>query len=446
MPSVVPVYLVLLLAITNVITANSDCMSIPCLCCKSGECSTTNQGNSKCDACRDGFTGPSCYEPCPADCFNCSQKFYSETNPDPVCYVCKKGFFNGQYNDMKSLPLQEDCSLQCKENCDSCSSFSDCHLCKIGFFLDNEYQCEKCPEHCDRCNSRTDCFACENGYGWTGEFCWQCKPGCNRCKPESFDDCSDCDSGFYSDNFRCLKCVTGCRFCDGPSACNDCEDGFFLANGSCAESQCERDFLRGGRCKLCPVYCTQCSSDNNCSACVNDKYGETCMQSCSVLCLNNTCDDADGRCSFGCVEDYYGIQCEESSYHGINVSIYMLIIVILLAIVLVAAAAMYLARKRYFRRLEGFRWSGRTLQPDDGIPHEKQMDLLSDTQEKRTETKKAPSGQVKLISNIAEDTEPERVRKNEAMIFIEDTVKPALTTTCNTRLHVLDDNIFYYLK
>lgn len=39
-------------------------------------------------------------------------------------------------------------------------------------------------------------------------------------------------------------------------------------------------------------------------------YGSTCSLECSANCLNHTCNNETGFCTYGCREGFYGEQCE----------------------------------------------------------------------------------------------------------------------------------------
>lgn len=55
----------------------------------------------------------------------------------------------------------------------------------------------------------------------------------------------------------------------------------------------------------CPSNCISCTSDNNCSSCVNGKHGLVCELSCTTLCSDGSCDKDLGRCLIDCLSHQY---------------------------------------------------------------------------------------------------------------------------------------------
>lgn len=125
--------------------------------------------------------------------------------------------------------------------------------------------------------------------------------------------------------------------------CLSCKTGFTINDNKCKGIECERGFIHEGKCNPCPVSCTECSNDNNCSACVHNKYGVACRQLCPYRCLNNTCNDDDGKCSFGCDPGDWGDYCDKShSQNNIPGWVYGVIATnVILALILLIIGLIY---------------------------------------------------------------------------------------------------------
>lgn len=314
-------------------TDGLNCRENSCLCCKIGECTRPEQHVFPCHGCKDGYTNPSCYENCPASCFNCSQLFH-ESDEERICYQCKNGYYNGRYKDIKSYPLQQDCSLACVDNCDICTSYYNCISCKENHYLVYGRDCIQCPHKCSQCLSDAGCVACTDGYVWTGRVCEPCKPNCKRC--ELTGECSECYSGFNLRDGSCNKCPQGCLSCDGLQGCYKCQAGYILTDSMCCincsnssqekawgnfiaySERCE-DGWSGKNCDIpCDSNCFSCDKKNpeHCVRCLSEMYGPTCENRCSSSCLNKTCNDEDGICSYACLSGFWGEKCEHDCHEN----------------------------------------------------------------------------------------------------------------------------------
>ncbi|KAL5016207.1 hypothetical protein ScPMuIL_005796 [Solemya velum] len=225
-----------------------------------------------------------CDRPCGIE--HCSQ--CSESGETVVCVQCDSPYTGS------------DCSRRCPENCESCTSLSECTECESGFH--GETCDEICPDHCIECTSGTDCGRCEDGWYTTAlgssiRGCSQCSEGCMNCT--SGTTCEECYSGWFYRNYKCSKCPSQCLLCSDHALCQRCEPGWYV-DITPSESQCA----------TCPDQCTDCDSMDDCTTCQRGWAGPRCQ--CSENCDGGLkgCDQNTGRCTAGCVQNYYGDSCD----------------------------------------------------------------------------------------------------------------------------------------
>ncbi|KAL5016386.1 hypothetical protein ScPMuIL_005975 [Solemya velum] len=236
------------------------------------------------DGCADRWTGQMCDSPCGIEhCSRCR-----ESGETVGCVQCDSPYTGS------------DCSRQCPENCESCTSLSECTECKTGF---HGVTCDEiCSDHCIECTSGTDCGRCEDGWyttalGYNKHGCGPCSEGCMNCT--SGTACRECYSGWFYLNYKCFECSSHCLMCSDAALCQRCELGWYV------------DITPSGRqCATCPIHCTDCDSMDDCTTCQDGWTGPRCQ--CSENCDGGLqgCDQNTGRCTTGCVENYYGDSCD----------------------------------------------------------------------------------------------------------------------------------------
>ena len=182
---------------------------------------------------------------------------------------------------------EEQCSVYCKSTgCDINNGSCECNVGYAG------NPCTECPKNCDRtgCNDDFRCYACNPGF--FDNFCNEtCSQHClnNTCNRDG--RCHECDPGFYGDYCN-LTCSTNCinGTCNRDGTCN-CTVGY-----------------GGHPCEPCPKNCsdTGCNEQLICHECDPGFYGDYCNLTCSINCINGTCN-RDGSCS--CKEGFDGLGC-----------------------------------------------------------------------------------------------------------------------------------------
>ena len=168
--------------------------------------------------------------------------------------------------------------------------------CEVGYAGN---PCTECPKNCDRtgCNYDFRCYACNPGF--FDNFCNEtCSQHClnNTCNRDG--RCHECDPGFYGDYCN-LTCSTNC------------------INGTCnRDGRCNCTVGYGGHpCEPCPKNCsdTGCNEQLICHECDPGFYGDYCNLTCSINCINGTCN-RDGSCS--CKEGFDGFGCCPENCEG----------------------------------------------------------------------------------------------------------------------------------
>ncbi|XP_048256238.1 protein draper-like isoform X1 [Haliotis rufescens] len=238
-------------------------------------CTITGRWGSKCEhQCNKGCSGGTCH-PLSGECENCTRDRYSKF-----------------------------CNDICAANCNNCTdTSSNCHRttgtclcgCRPGLYGGT---CEqRCHANCrfKTCNSSGICVdGCKEGY-----FGPKCDKNCGECVNQSCSRIGTCLKGCNS-GWHGLKCNTPCSY--------NCEHSNCQQNGTCMA--CLGGF-HGDSCnKNCSAGCAtrQCNRDGSCQ-CKKTNFGQQCLNTCSVTCLNTSCSQTSGECDYGCVSGWYGATC-----------------------------------------------------------------------------------------------------------------------------------------
>lgn len=112
-------------------------------------------------------------------------------------------------------------------------------------------------------------------------------PNCNNYNPSNVTLCNNCSTGYNynsSSNTCIFSCPANCFNCTSPNVCTTCNAGFYLtASNTCAQclvtgcSSCTNNggfcntcfqgfYPISGECKICPGFCSSCTSNISCSA------------------------------------------------------------------------------------------------------------------------------------------------------------------------------------
>ncbi|KAL4500219.1 hypothetical protein ABPG73_011327 [Tetrahymena malaccensis] len=198
------------------------------------------QSNGYCGACQKGnyIDGRYCKN-CQQNCIECSSQ--------DTCTQCIEGYF------LKSGNCEAcNSSLSCltcldKSSCTSCNKDKylypggKCDVCLDGYVIENNL-CKKFSENCQKCSSVSQCIQCSNGYFLKENICQKCSPQmncltcsnestCESCEPSQYIQsdgrCDKCGQGYYIENKYCRQCKFGCRSCTSYFNCDACMPQFY---------------------------------------------------------------------------------------------------------------------------------------------------------------------------------------------------------------------------
>lgn len=128
----------------------------------------------------------------------------------------------------------------------------------------------------------------------------------------------------------CRPCPVNCSSCVSDTNCTECKKGFYglacenkcgkkctchKTYGYCTDGCPDKEYPEEGNgCGSCPGHCALCESQSKCFLCEDGFFGVTCQEKCQDQCAR--CHNTTGQC-FQCKELYYllGGQCN-SCPHG----------------------------------------------------------------------------------------------------------------------------------
>ncbi|KAK8883826.1 hypothetical protein M9Y10_042925 [Tritrichomonas musculus] len=240
-------------------------------------------------------------------CFKCHEGCKNCTGPnDYECSICSTGYFMSDGSSEILPGVKGKKCTRCENGCAECSSFTQCKVCKGGFYLVNhngDMDCEPCEPGCDKCDSgSTKCSSCSEGYYVSETYdgtlvkCSECPNHCKSCKSEAGTvTCLTCFEGFYEnpETHNCDSCDYPCATCSSSAtSCLSCAENYLLEGSSCTT--------------MCTYPCLTCKDKaDNCVTCY-DEYvpsGTTCIK-CPEGC--KTCETVDGVFSCtSCLDGYY---------------------------------------------------------------------------------------------------------------------------------------------
>lgn len=230
-------------------------------------------------------------------------------------------------------------TLKCPDNCVSCTSSTNCSICKVGYSLNtdtgtcvycngcmtcnptNSTVCYLCfppqvynrtsatcvlpqctTSNCLQCDINGVCTKCMLNYGLINNQCQKCTSlGCRSCST----NVSTCDSGscmlgyvWYFNPTKnigvCQPCTTGCIVCSVAdlSACSTCSLGYYP----------QADSNGINRCVTCFTNCNACLNATVCTTCASGYLPSSNGSSCNVICSGNclTCDQINATKCLTC--------------------------------------------------------------------------------------------------------------------------------------------------
>ncbi|XP_060578377.1 multiple epidermal growth factor-like domains protein 6 [Ruditapes philippinarum] len=302
------------------------------------ECTVPASTIEECTSCDAGFYGPLCNLHCGDKC-NGVKGFDTCDHGGNCLFGCKPPYSGAKCQD-------QDCPFKNCKRCDVSSHGNTyCWQCDSGYHWDeNREQCVRCSEYCKNgprdCDSYTGtCPECKNG--WFGSKClYQCNiANCTTCAHKKDQViCKSCNNGMYpeADGFSCKpcddrhcigecsrntgECFNGCQkgwfgkdyLCDRYCTISNCEICSLSYHRNVVCSKCNKDYyVENKMCAKCPATCRNSCEDHSSDCvggCLDGYYGDQCEMRCNPHCLNNTCVASTGHCD--CEEGWYGYRCD----------------------------------------------------------------------------------------------------------------------------------------
>ncbi|CAD8172923.1 unnamed protein product [Paramecium pentaurelia] len=146
-------------------------------------------------------------------------------------YGCINCIMQNGYYCINQIGQPSQC-LRCIENCIQCNNDRSCQVCKEGYFLNPNNQCQECNKECKTCiNQPNNCLSCKisNQYSQQCQLCEinlgyytdfennQCYSKCGDNIKTVFEQCDD------GNNLNGDGCSSKCQI----------EDGFYCIDGHC---------------------------------------------------------------------------------------------------------------------------------------------------------------------------------------------------------------------
>ncbi|EAS04337.2 EGF-like domain protein (macronuclear) [Tetrahymena thermophila SB210] len=269
-----------------------------------------------CQQCQVGmvYANQQCQKICTVKDLNCLRC-------DPITNVCLQ-CQSGQ-------PVQSNgfCPVKCNlQNCQRCSSSTQCGECDDDYYLDINLQCQikycelsfckqcnfdkyipyctkcqkeylltedgtcsskQCPQfgqQCQQCQNDNSCKICINGFYYSKEYnqCLSCPDKCSSCDQFQCFQYNTCPNGQYLFEKQCLNCFEQCQKCNGPNK-SDCLDQELQQNCHYTCKEClGTDYNQ----------CISCPENRILTFYYNVKYGE-------CMCPYGTYDTLQIKCMEG---------------------------------------------------------------------------------------------------------------------------------------------------
>ena len=114
--------------------------------------------------------------------------------------------------------------------------FLICALVSVGQSADARLlQSITCSAGCSTCSSMTQCNVCKIGYYLSGNSCFTCHASCYKCSGASATACTSCTSATYLSGNQCKACSASCADCSAANNCFRCNNGYSLTNNVCVK-------------------------------------------------------------------------------------------------------------------------------------------------------------------------------------------------------------------
>ena len=208
----------------------SDCLVDGCVSCA---------GKHKCSQCRDGLTLEDGLCQCAAESHRPNSAGECEPCNVEGCSSCESG--------------NPDVCVKCLD-CEASVIGGECSCVYEGAIWDSLGFCSTAEEEGEAVAEKKRVAASASGTQG-------CPAECEACEKER---CKECRKGYYLEGNECLKCEVECASCWSGTTCEECKQGFFLGE----DRKCEQ-----GKVLNCASY-----EEGKCTGCMDgfDLVGESC--------------------------------------------------------------------------------------------------------------------------------------------------------------------------
>ncbi|KAL4480242.1 hypothetical protein ABPG74_020758 [Tetrahymena malaccensis] len=210
-------------------------------------------------------------------CQVCQAGFYQTVNNTCVSQCPNTFIVDVQQNKCVcaiNQSLSNNQCITCQDGCIKCTSPTNCQqYSNCGAQFKYDFLSQKCVQCLWDVQAQKCVNNCTNNqiYDSQKQLCQQCYYYNSQCQ-------SSCPIGYYSDNnFQCQQCSPQCKTCNGPNInqCTSCNYPLYLQDDNTC-SICELgQFLdkQQNICKTCNINCLTCNgpNKNNCLSCVKDQ-------------------------------------------------------------------------------------------------------------------------------------------------------------------------------
>ena len=261
-----------------------------------GSSATCEPCDSKCLTC----------ETSPIFCTSCSEEDFRELKGTADSGIstcaCIEGFaeFYGQCYDKDcdtSVPFCQTCLLDVDFGTTECLTCGGNRVvvngfceCEVGYFENDDGECERCGSGCQYCLSASQCSSCAIGSDMQPDgsckcragfvidesagtlFCRKCAPGCSACEG-SYDSCTACKSDHILDETDntcvCPEGLYAAPLPSGDNVCRQCINNCVLCTDSTDCTECAENFVWDEQNKICVIDCPYGTYDagSKCEAC-----------------------------------------------------------------------------------------------------------------------------------------------------------------------------------
>ena len=216
-------------------------------------------------------------------CTSCNSNYYPLADNTSSCHLSTEVIKTYYFNSNKFS--------KCSDDCDACTSNTNCTTCATGTYLLNGACYKTCPITYFANNQKMTCESC-------GRYCDMCSDNknCTDCSPYFYlrvdKTCTtDCPVEFFgnSSTGNCQSCGSNCDYCSDALTCTSCSCNYFLRSNNSCSLTCpfgEYGNKVTNRCELCPFFFMTQTNDclNECPVGYYNEFGSRECKPCIANC------------------------------------------------------------------------------------------------------------------------------------------------------------------